>query len=61
MTRRYCGKCKHFVYGFSDKYYEHCNKAGIVQYDNYRGSYTRAETPMEKNRDKRCKDWRQAS
>ncbi len=55
----FCGECKHFSHGFSDREYEHCAMAISTGYTKtHRGMYpSPPESPAQKNARNNCMDF----
>lgn len=58
--RVYCGRCEHYLEGFSDRHWERCDKA--VPPGGFTHTYLRAEQipaplPSEKNANNDCGDY----
>jgi len=58
----FCGGCRHYLSGFSDRVYEHCAAEVAKPARTVRTYYSPAQvceprTPAEKNRHNDCADW----
>ena len=57
----FCGHCKHFSAGYSDRQWESCAKAARVKRRNHVGEWTDAQAPARKNVGNACPDFRKGT
>ena len=59
MSKVYCENCHYYSCGYSDEYWESCQKAKTRMIDTYLHRYEVYIKPKEKNKTNNCRDFKQ--